>query len=399
MLRFAKMNYAHQDTSREGETSIFGCKWVGLAVVACVFLELILSLTDDLANTFSPPTPPTLSNTRGIPLLTSAEADNNTQFLDYFMNNTSGPSHIFDTFDHIQADSLPNFHGMSSAYGRPDTKTYDTAMFTNPTLDWTRHFDTNAPYTNRNVMIEAQRQPMVSSLDFQQRPFSNNLEQAPPVSRRPPRPISNQPDPTALGFGSDAAFNCRRYVAPAGQDESAVTGKLLAVVETLELAPSVPNSQPASPIIRKKSCKGGQCLSRPQPPQVKKRTHSDLKHNRSEKSSDDDMDSSNDSNENKVDRPPWKNYRRNSKAKVNDIRRQNLTDKEKRENHIRSEQKRRNQIKDGFAGLLAMMPDSFADGSGHSKCNILSKSVDWLTEMKDGNDQLKAQLLELGGSV
>jgi Helix-loop-helix DNA-binding domain len=69
--------------------------------------------------------------------------------------------------------------------------------------------------------------------------------------------------------------------------------------------------------------------------------------------------------------------------------RQNLTEEEKKMNHIRSEQKRRNQIKEGFADLTAMMPDSSA---GASKCAILSQAVDWLSGLIEGNEQLRAQL-------
>jgi hypothetical protein len=69
--------------------------------------------------------------------------------------------------------------------------------------------------------------------------------------------------------------------------------------------------------------------------------------------------------------------------------RQNLTEEEKKMNHIRSEQKRRNQIKEGFADLTTMMPDSSA---GASKCAILSQAVDWLSGLIEGNEQLRAQL-------
>lgn len=362
------MNHAHQDTSREGEINVFGY---------------------DLANAFAPPSPPPLSNSRAMPLLTNAEVDNNLQFLDFFMNPTTGSTNIFDSFDNIQADSLPNFQGMSSAFGRPDAITYDTTMFTNPSLDTTRQFDTTSFYTARH-----QQHTMPSTADIQSRLFP----QPEPVAQ--PRERPTQTDPTTLGFGSDAAFASRRYAAPPGQDESAVTEKLLALVDTFEMAPSVPNSHPTSPIMTKKrDIKDTREASITQISQLRKRRQSELEDAQSGGSSDEGADSATERKGSKVDKQNWSNYRRKSKGKVNEAKRQNLTDKEKRENHIRSEQKRRNQIKEGFASLLEMMPNSVSDGAGNSKCIILSKSVDWMTSLKDGNERLRAQLIQLGGSL
>lgn len=76
--------------------------------------------------------------------------------------------------------------------------------------------------------------------------------------------------------------------------------------------------------------------------------------------------------------------------------RQNLTEEEKKLNHIRSEQKRRNQIKEGFANLTEMMPDKTI---GASKCAILSSAVDWLADLIEGNEALRAQLEKMGGRL
>ena len=75
----------------------------------------------------------------------------------------------------------------------------------------------------------------------------------------------------------------------------------------------------------------------------------------------------------------------------------NLTEEEKKMNHIRSEQKRRNQIKEGFADLTDLMPD--AASAGPSKCTILAKAVDWVSDLIEGNKKLREQLNSLTGST
>ncbi|RCI17366.1 hypothetical protein L249_2406 [Ophiocordyceps polyrhachis-furcata BCC 54312] len=73
--------------------------------------------------------------------------------------------------------------------------------------------------------------------------------------------------------------------------------------------------------------------------------------------------------------------------------RENLTDEQKRENHIKSEQKRRTVIRDGFDSLNKLVP-SLRVGT-FSKSTTLSVAAQWLDEFVGGNDQLTAQLEKL----
>ncbi|TEA17436.1 Protein WBSCR14-like protein [Colletotrichum sidae] len=70
--------------------------------------------------------------------------------------------------------------------------------------------------------------------------------------------------------------------------------------------------------------------------------------------------------------------------------RENLTDAQKRENHIRSEQKRRTLIKEGFDDLCDLVPG--LRGGGFSKSTMLTMAAEWLEAMLKGNDELRAQL-------
>jgi hypothetical protein len=73
--------------------------------------------------------------------------------------------------------------------------------------------------------------------------------------------------------------------------------------------------------------------------------------------------------------------------------RENLTEDQKRENHIRSEQKRRTLIKEGFEDLNELVPD--LRGGGFSKSAVLIMAADWLEDLISCNKNLKAQLAEL----
>lgn len=73
--------------------------------------------------------------------------------------------------------------------------------------------------------------------------------------------------------------------------------------------------------------------------------------------------------------------------------RENLTEEQKRTNHILSEQKRRNLIKQGFDELCALVPD--LRGGGFSKSAMLIQAADYLEEILIGNNELRKQLSQL----
>lgn len=70
--------------------------------------------------------------------------------------------------------------------------------------------------------------------------------------------------------------------------------------------------------------------------------------------------------------------------------RENLTEEQKRENHIRSEQKRRTLIREGFEDLNNLVPG--LRGGGFSKSAVLIMSADWLEGLLRGNEVLRQRL-------
>ncbi|RDW75562.1 hypothetical protein BP5796_06383 [Coleophoma crateriformis] len=77
--------------------------------------------------------------------------------------------------------------------------------------------------------------------------------------------------------------------------------------------------------------------------------------------------------------------------------RENLTEDQKRENHIKSEQKRRTLIREGFDDLGELVPG--LRGGGFSKSAVLVMAADWLEDLLKGNEILKSRIkdLERGG--
>lgn len=71
-------------------------------------------------------------------------------------------------------------------------------------------------------------------------------------------------------------------------------------------------------------------------------------------------------------------------------KREQLTEAEKRANHIQSEQKRRNQIKSGFDTLTEMVPD--LKGGGYSKSAVLQHAAVYVENLLGANIALRDML-------
>ncbi|CAJ2511011.1 Uu.00g066360.m01.CDS01 [Anthostomella pinea] len=83
--------------------------------------------------------------------------------------------------------------------------------------------------------------------------------------------------------------------------------------------------------------------------------------------------------------------RRKSSVTAAKAARENLSEAQKRENHIKSEKKRRAAISEGFEDLNKMVP-ALKDGGGGSKSQVLVLTGQWLEELIRGNEELR-QLL------
>ena len=71
-------------------------------------------------------------------------------------------------------------------------------------------------------------------------------------------------------------------------------------------------------------------------------------------------------------------------------RRENLSEAQKRLNHITSEQKRRNLIQEGFNEIHVLVPTLRGNRErADSKSAVLLKTVDWIRQLREGNDRLR----------
>jgi Helix-loop-helix DNA-binding domain len=74
--------------------------------------------------------------------------------------------------------------------------------------------------------------------------------------------------------------------------------------------------------------------------------------------------------------------------------RETLTEAEKKENHIKSEQRRRGQIKEGFEDLNKLVPG--LQGGGFSKSIQLTHAAEWLLAIRQENEALARHVESLG---
>lgn len=99
-------------------------------------------------------------------------------------------------------------------------------------------------------------------------------------------------------------------------------------------------------------------------------------------------------NEKRSQSPPLSSKRRKSTASSGTkLARENLTEGQKRENHIKSEQKRRTLIKEGFDDLNELVPD--LRSGGFSKSVILTMAADFLDDLVQENNRLRSAIAKL----
>lgn len=234
-------------------------------------------------------------------------------------------------------------------------------------------------------------------------------------------PASHLPPTKAVDirWGSDASFFGHGFVAPPNQETvEEVTNTLLHKMECLEPQTSAANTRPSSPTLRHKK----------RPDSVVNRDNFDDDAENGEDGDEDErlrarprkrrkgkLKVEEDEGQQPVSSRSRKRGKSVSTKKIMDSRRspftdttpkrersqsgeqksgrENLTTEQKRSNHIFSEQKRRNLIKQGFDDLCVLVPE--LKGGGFSKSAMLTQAADWLEELVRGNEKLKVQLAKL----
>ncbi|KAJ4237033.1 Transcription factor [Fusarium solani] len=74
-----------------------------------------------------------------------------------------------------------------------------------------------------------------------------------------------------------------------------------------------------------------------------------------------------------------------------------LTEEEKKQNHIASEQKRRQAIREGFDRLTELVPG--LEGQGRSEGLVLKRTVDYMREQLSERQTIIDRIEQAGGDV
>ena len=369
-------------------------------------------------NAYGPSPPPEISAALGVPILTNAEYDNSRQFLDFFTTSELGNADFLDAFSNIPHGALPNFHGLSSTFGRPDTVQYEHSLFTDsffaPSSSVRSHalHDNSLSFLNPDLTDKHRSIGNDSNKVLDTKQFNASPELALLNENQVSIGSLNRVDgyhnaqEVILGFGSDSSFANQHYAPPPGMEGiEDVEGRVLRTLKGLETVNSAASTQPSSPVTSKTkrtTTEAELAVPSGSVSRNKKRRKPEISTNKLEDSAPEELDTK--------PNPRKTTKSRNNvpladspqpirrKSRGNEAKKANLTEQEKRENHIRSEQKRRNQIREGFANLLALMPESMSEGSASSKCLIFSRAVEWMTGLSEGNKELRAQLEVLGNS-
>ncbi|KAJ5973056.1 uncharacterized protein N7479_002974 [Penicillium vulpinum] len=221
---------------------------------------------------------------------------------------------------------------------------------------------------------------------------------------RDPIPVDQHPSRKArsLRWGSDASFMDQGYLRPPDQpDEEQRTNDLLDHLGCFEPQSSAANTRAPSPECmpgdppRRSAFRGVAVPDESFHPRKRQRA---LKEENDEYSGDDDARPHSRKSRGSIGRGRRVSADMSRKSRLQSgskSARENLTEEQKRTNHILSEQKRRNLIRQGFEDLCTLVPA--LRGGGFSKSAMLTGAADWLEDLLQGNDILQSQLRDLKG--
>jgi len=257
----------------------------------------------------------------------------------------------------------------------------------------------------------------------QQHGSAYNFYNTPPIQMRQSRPSAEIPQ-----FGSDTNFNTSSYQAPANgrQELFRKQQEQVGLVGCLKRTDSAAPTRASSPVLvgppfleqrpgflpaaqtnNSVAPQKRRSPSEPTPGQIKDEEDPPRKRKKSRPSSDQEqvaphVDSKlrgrlpvrapSPSAESEASAP--KRRKRQAPAGSTPPKpRQNLTDNQKKQNHIQSEKKRRDHISAGFQALPDVVPG--INGKGLSKALQLQEAAKFIKNLVDGNERLRKQLEEL----
>jgi len=217
-------------------------------------------------------------------------------------------------------------------------------------------------------------------------------------------------------WGSDSTFTTTKVYTPKSHKDTVEHHHQhqLDILGCLEPSQSADNTRPNSPSPSSSkpahSASGNQGLKLPEDPEAPPRKRRKSKIVKAESNADDDEDAEETSSskasrrrkpkseQGQASSPPAPSEggkRRKSAVNGSKAARENLSEEQKRENHIKSEQKRRTLIKEGFDDLCELIPG--LQSRGLSKSTMLTMAAEYLEQLLQGNKELAERLATLEG--
>ncbi|KAI1800821.1 hypothetical protein F4811DRAFT_556419 [Daldinia bambusicola] len=291
-------------------------------------------------------------------------------------------------------------------------------------------YSSNANGVNRTPIVPSQHSTVVDQI---RQPFRNHIgpERNGPIRTRHapsneadtlfadmvfgnPQAIPSQRpiETTELQWGSDSSFaRAQGYVPPEHEASELLEQKRMGVLKVFSISESAATTRPPTPLdngesssnpLRDNTINGHvkEELDREAPPAKRRKSKSKAKEEVEEEVEDlssippksvarkrkskADLRGTSDASSTGQETP---GKRRKSTVNAGKAPRENLTDAQKRENHIKSEQKRRGAIKEGFDDLSEIVPN--LRGGGYSKSTMLSIAGEWLEALLKGNEELE----------
>ncbi|KAJ2969828.1 hypothetical protein NUW58_g9881 [Xylaria curta] len=226
--------------------------------------------------------------------------------------------------------------------------------------------------------------------------------------------VQRPAEPVALQWGSDTHFARNQAFVPAQHETSeALENKRLATIrEALKFTSSTPNTRASSPVgnieqVPYATPESGSGSGNVQieedaaiPPKKRRKSKAKTevddggdyavqlppKATARKRKSKSDLNGAPESSLTTQEAP---GKRRKSAPSQPKPPRENLTDAQKRENHIKSEQKRRGAIKEGFDDLTFIVPN--LQNGGYSKSSMLNMAGDWLESLIKENQMMESK--------
>ena len=350
---------------------------------------------------FSAPAPQSIAEASSVPYSDQAynNAQNSSYHLDegqrdalmhgsYWNGNMPAQNLSGQPYQQISADNASRNLGPTpnASEKNPEYRWVPT------TLDGVHQSDPTTPSSPDGYSI-----PKQSGLSF---PQGDELMQQLYSTIHQPQGIHNRfTTPGILPYGSDSAFRDARFISPATQEAAVQRNELMTeTMSCLKPSDSTTSTCPSSPTIKRRKLPADideaeqELKSRTGRRKVKARVDGVRKSNMDNQQPHAEKDTPPPAKRTRVTKEPDVDLSSDAGRSCSEGRkgpRKNLTEDQKKKNHIESEQRRRDDIKAAYDSLPGIIPGF---DPTKPRANRLEQAAKWLEQLVDGNRELRMRL-------